>query len=255
MSIDIRPCHHKKGIGRAMHIECVITSVNYSDYLAETLPQNRQIFDRVTVVTSNDDAETLELCRRLSVPCYATGKFSDGTFNKARGLEHGLNYLRYHDWVAVMDADTVLQPIARHWLMKKKLDRSCIYGIDRLNCVGWNRWQQYKREGHLGHDYNCRCPFPHDLPILDRIALEDEGGWLPLGFFQMWHTSSGRHYPIADGTQATAERTDVAHAAQWDEINRRLIGEFVALHLQAEAAPLGANWKGRTTPRFGPPGK
>ncbi len=239
-----------------MKIECLITCVEYADYLAETLPINKLAFDRVTVITSNDDAETLELCRRLSVTCYATGKFNKDTdsFNKSRGINHGIKYLRYHDWVAHMDADTVLQPSAGYWLRKKALDKSCIYGIDRLGCVGWDRWQKYKQDAHWGHDYNCRCPFPADLPLLDRIALEDDGGWLPLGFFQLWNATSGRLYPVADGTHATAERTDVAHATQWDEKDRRLLGEFVAIHLQAEKCPLGANWKGRTTPRFGPPG-
>ncbi len=151
-----------------------------------------------------------------------------------------------------MDADTVLQPSAGHWLRRKHLDKGCIYGIDRLNCVGWERWQRYKATSHWGHDYNCRCPFPGDLPLLDRIALEDDGGWLPLGFFQLWNVQSGRLYPIADGTHATAERTDVAHATQWDERDRHLLGEFVAIHLQAQETKLGANWKGRTTPRFGP---
>ncbi len=239
-----------------MKIEAVITCVNYADYLAETLPFNKLAFDRITVITANDDAETLELCRRLSVPCYATGKFSSpgDPFNKSRGINHGIKYLRHHDWVVHMDADTALQPSAGFWLRKKKLDKSCIYGIDRLQCVGWCRWEKYKHHAHWGHDYNCRCPFPDDLPLLDRIALEDDGGWLPLGFFQMWNVaSSGRLYPIADGTHATAERTDVAHATQWDESDRRLLGEFVSIHLQAEQSKLGANWKGRTTPRFGPP--
>jgi hypothetical protein len=244
---DRPPC------GPTMHIEAVITCVGYADYLAETLPLNKPHFDRVTVATSNEDLETLELCRRLSVPCYATGKFrrEGEPFNKARGINHALKYLRYQDWVCHLDADTVLCRSAGHWMRRKRLEPSKIYGCDRLNCVGWDAWQRWKHENHSGHDFNCRVHFPR-LPVLDRIALEDDGGYAPIGFMQLWNVKSGRLYPVHDGTYATAERTDVAHATQWDEHDRILLGEIYALHLQAREEPLGANWKGRVTPRFGP---
>lgn len=237
------------------HFEAVITCVNYADYLAETLPENKAHFDWITVVTSNDDQETMEVCRRLSVPCYATGKFfqQGAKFNKARGIGHGLKYLRYHEWVAHLDADTVLTPSAGYWLRKRPLDLGTIYGVDRVNCIGWDRWQAWKRENHSGHDYHCRVHFPAGMPVGDRISLVDDGGYVPIGYFQLWHSTSGRLYPIADGLHATSERTDVTHASQWDQERRILMPEFFAIHLQADAAPLGANWSGRTTPRFEAP--
>lgn len=237
-----------------MHIEAVITCVGYADYLAESLPRNKAHFDRMTVVTSNDDKETLDLCRRLSVPCYATGKFDrpGEPFNKARGINHGLKYLRYHDWVCHLDADTVLCPSAGYWMRRKRLEPPKIYGCDRVNCVGWDAWQAWKAENHSGHDYNCRVRFPIGMPVLDRISLEDEGGYAPIGYFQLWNVRTGRLYPVHDGTYATAERSDVAHSTQWDEHDRVLMGEIYALHLQAREEPLGANWRGRITPRFGP---
>ncbi len=245
------------GKGNVPRFEAVITCVDYGDYLAESLPENRGVFDHIIVVTSNEDRETLEVCRRHSVQCVQTNKFTAGgrSYNKARGVTHGLKYTRYQDWVCQLDADTVLSPSARHWLLKRPLDKSFIYGCDRVNCVGWDRWQAYKQEDHRGYDYNCRVHFPPGMPVLDRIALEHDAGWIPIGFFQLWHSSSRRVYPFADGPDATAEHCDIAHAAQWDDDKRQLLGEFYAIHLQAEACPLGANWKGRTTPRFGPPPK
>jgi hypothetical protein len=85
--------------------------------------------------------------------------------------------------------------------------------------------------------------------LLDRIAIRDYGGYVPIGFYQMWHGSTGRRYPIAKGN---AEHTDVLHSIQWDEQKRHLIPEIIGVHLMSNPAPLGANWQGRTTPRFGP---
>lgn len=233
-----------------MKIEAVIVCVDYADYLAETLPRNLSHFDRVVVVTAPHDLETQELCRRLSTPFYATNVFykDGGKFNKARGIDFGLGFVRWNDWVVHLDADTYLPPMTRRWLEWRGLDRESIYGIDRVNCVGYEAWQKFISGNDLQHDYMCRIKVP-SFPLLDRIAIRDYGGYLPIGFFQMWHGSLGRRYPIAKGN---AEHTDVLHAIQWDEGKRHLIAEVIGVHLQAASASLGANWKGRTTPRFGP---
>ncbi len=235
---------------RSMKIEAVIVCVDYADFLAETLPHNLPHFDRTLVITSPGDLETQELCRRMSVPFYATSLFhKDGdTFNKARGIDFGLGYLRYNDWVVHLDADVYLPPMTRKWLEWRPLDPESLYGIDRVNCVGYEPWKAFLAEHHTGHDYMCRTRVP-PFPLLDRIAIRDYGGYVPIGFFQMWHGGLGRRYPIAKGN---AEHTDVLHAIQWGEHQRHLIPEVIGVHLQSAHSPLGANWGGRTTARFLP---
>jgi hypothetical protein len=234
-----------------MKIEAVIVCVDYADYLPETLPHNLPHFDRTLVITAPKDTETQELCRKLSVPFYATNVFfKDGDkFNKARGIDFGLGYLRWNDWVVQLDADVYLPPLTRNLLEWRPLDRESIYGIDRVNCVGYDVWKSFLAEHHTGHDYMCRVKVPRGMALLDRIAIRDYGGYIPIGFFQMWHGSLGRRYPIACGD---AEHTDVLHAIQWDEDKRHLIPEVIGVHLQSGHTPLGANWRGRSTPRFGP---
>jgi len=253
---DGPPANH-----RYRRFELVITCVDYADYLAETLPENLDSLqpDNVVVVTSNEDAETLELCRKLSVPCYATGKFHEHgvPFNKALAINHGLKYLRYHDWVMHLDADTALSPRSGWWLRRKTLDKGKIYGFDRFDCRGYPRWKRYQLENHSGWDYHCRVYPPPDMGMLPRIALMDDGGWAPIGYGQLWNlAASGRRYPVHEDTYATAERTDVAHSTQWDETDRILLGEVFSLHLRPEKeVALGTNWNGRDyklSPRFGP---
>ena len=124
-----------------LRIECVVTSVNCGDYLAETLPFLKAVFDRVIVSTSNDDGETLELCRRLSTPCYATGVMNrpGEPFNKARGINHALKYIQYHDWVCQMDADTILSTSAWRWLLQGPRQAEDL----------WRRPGQLRRVGSL----------------------------------------------------------------------------------------------------------
>lgn len=233
-----------------LKIEAVIVCVDYADFLAETLPHNLPHFDRTLVITAPGDLETQELCRKLSVPYYTTNLFyKDGeAFNKSRGIDFGLSYLRENDWVVHLDADTYLPPMTRKWLEWRALDEQGIYGVDRVDCDGYEPWKAYMAERDNQHDYMCRVKVP-PFPLLDRIAIRDYGGYVPIGYFQMWHASHGRRYPIARGN---AEHTDVLHAIQWDAAHRHLVPEVIAVHLQSAPAALGANWKGRTTPRFAP---
>lgn len=241
-----------------MKIEAITTCVGYGDYLAESLPRNLPHFDRMLVITSPEDRETQEVCRRHSVPFYATDLFTaHGTsFAKSRGIDFGMAFIRWGDWICHLDADTVLPPLARVHLERMRevgrLDPDSIYGIDRVNCVGWDRWKAHCAEAHTGHDYMCRVKFPLDMAIGHRISLHEYGGFMPIGYMQLWHAKHGRRYPVASGT---AERDDVLHPMQWPATKRHLIPEIIGVHLMAEESPLGANWEGRTTPRFGPRSK
>ena len=234
-------------------LEAVITCVNYGDYLAETLPRIRPLFDKVVVVTNEVDRETAEIARRCSASYQCTDIMErDGQrFNKGAAINFGLGWLSNDTWVCHLDADTYLPPNSRQWFERKLKDHSCLYGVDRVNCVGWDRWQKFVQQPVLAHDYGCRVPVPHGFPLLDRIALEEHGGWMPIGYCQLWHRSSGRKYP--GSFKEDAERGDVLFASQWSPHQRILIPEVIAVHLQAAPCALGANWKGRTTPRFVPP--
>ena len=90
---------------------------------------------------------------------------------------------------------------------------------------------------------------PNRFPLGVRVTPQAHGGWLPIGFFQMWNAASGRlTYP---DQHSDAARTDMQFAAQWPRNKRGMIPEIIAYHLESESgAPMGANWNGRMTPRF-----
>ena len=98
-----------------MKIECVIVCDGYGDFLRQTLPRHPPLFDRIVVVTGFDDAETLALCRQLSVECIPSDvQHKDGdAFNKGRMIDLGLSYCRRDDWVVHLDADMYLPPMTR----------------------------------------------------------------------------------------------------------------------------------------------
>jgi hypothetical protein len=241
-----------------VYIEAIVVCVNYSDFLAYTLPANRSLFDNMVVVTDTKDADTVSVCNKYNVRCIQTDAFYAGgnRFNKAAGINVGLKALRKHAWVVHLDADILLPPLTRYILEKVPLSTSKIYGIDRLMCNTYEDWIEYV-EGpmsvHEGWAFTHLNLFSVGSRLVQYGEWMEEGvpdGWVPIGFFQMWHPSTTNTYTYP-GEHAAADRTDVLHAKRYPRANRELIPELVAIHLDSETARMGANWSGRQTARFG----
>jgi hypothetical protein len=88
------------------------------------------------------------------------------------------------------------------------------------------------------------------FPIGSRL-VHLEYGWVPIGFTQIWHSSARRTYPIVCGS---SEHSDVLFGVQWPREKRILLPEMFVFHLESESVKMGANWDGRKTKPFGPPG-
>jgi Glycosyl transferase family 2 len=241
-----------------LRIEAATVCVGYGDFLAATLPENLPLVDDLVVVTAPDDDETRAVCRKHSVHHVLSDEFKrDGPFNKARLIRRALDQIGGRDWILHLDADIVLPRKLRRLVELAHLDERCIYGADRQNVVGWEAWNRLKatagpwdnhahENGHWFHPaYRPGCRWVSTLH-----------GYVPIGFFQLFHGSAlvdggyhQRSYPVHHGDAA---RTDVQFALQWDRRQRLLVPELIVLHLESEKSPTGANWRGRTTARFGP---
>ena len=147
-----------------------------------------------------------------------------------------------------LDADIVLPDRLRTVLEKSRLDKRCVYGADRVNVRGYAEWERVKSDPAYARQFHHRylINVPDGLPLGARL-LHDEFGYCPIGFFQLWHSSARRRYPV---NQGSAEHTDVFFSCQWPAANRRLLPTVICYHLESENARWGANWNGRTTDGF-----
>ncbi len=236
-----------------MRIEAVTICVNFSDVLAHTLPLNKQHFDDMVVVTDTRDNATWRLCRHHHVRCITTDYFyaNEQAFNKGNGITSGLRELGCADWMVHIDADIVLPPRTRELLERLPLDPSCIYGIDRMMCPSFADWMTYVTDPVAQHADQIYV-VPEPFPMGARIAKLDGEGYVPIGFFQMWHAgqSGVTDYPNEHGT---AGRTDMLHALRWSRGKRVLLPELIGIHLEGPIARGEKNWRGRRMGRFGLP--
>lgn len=239
-----------------MKIEAVIVCINYADFLKITLPANKHHFDRLVIVTDEQDTETAKVCEFYNVQCIKTNAFyTDGSTkpNKALGINEGLKVLDKDGWVLHMDADIWLPPLARQILENHVFHSDCIYGIDRLMCNSYQEWIDFihmnddKKSIHEGWIYLHM----HYFPVGQRIVQYQGDGYMPIGFFQFWNPKvSGVYtYPVEN---VGFDRTDVLHLKQFPREKRKFIPELVCVHLASEETYMGQNWNGRTSKKFLP---
>ncbi len=233
-----------------MKLEAVTVCINYADFLAETLPHNRTLFDKLVVVTAPEDRATRAVCEHWNVECVLTdaAKTRWDKFCKGAAINEGLSVLSKTDWLVHIDADIMLPPLTRQLVHDAALDKHVIYGIDRYMCPDVHAWRKFLHQPTTQLEGGVFV-HPNHFPIGARIITRQFGGYVPIGFFQLWHSSTKRlTYPEQ---HEDAARGDVAFAAQWPRHERALIPEIIGYHLESEqSAEMGANWGGRKTKPF-----
>ncbi len=234
-----------------MKLEAVTVCVNYSDFLAHTLPYNKMHFDKIVVVTDTKDVKTKKLCEFYNVTCVQTDAFYENghKINKGKGINEGLKHLDMDGWVVHLDSDIYLPPLTRQILENLELDKETLYGIDRMMCPSYESWINFldsPKPMHEGWIYVHTTAFPLGV----RIAEYKNKGWEPIGFFQMWNPKASNvlEYPKEHGN---VDRSDVIFAKKFRRAKRQLIPEIISIHIDSEELPeMGKNWSGRKTRPF-----
>jgi hypothetical protein len=231
-----------------MYIEAIVVCVNYTDFLSETLPLNKHHFDHMIVVTAAGDVDTQKLCEYHNVE-WTTADFGPrGEFRKGVGINAGLEKLSMQDWVVHLDADVVLPPQFREIIQSLHLSRLALYGCDRFLMKSYKSWAKHKRRPKLINEMHTYV-HTEAYPIATRFMSYDYMGYIPVGFFQMWNPNYSKIWKYPQ-QHTDAGRTDMLFARKWARVNRQLLAEIVAFHLESELVPQGTNWAGRRTKPF-----
>lgn len=235
-------------------IEALTVCVNYSDFLIHAIKYNKHIFDKWVIVTDTKDIKTKELCDKHGLTCVQTDVFyKDGAkFRKYAGINEGLKYLDKDAWICFLDGDIILSPFTRRTLENLKLNKNKIYGIDRFNCTGYERWIKYQKSGGVLLDNWLLHGAGLEWGVRIVHIYGEKGdcgkftGWKPLGFFQLVHGTKFSIYP--EGSE-DASHGDLAFAKLWDRSHRELIPEIVGIHLDTSTYK-SHNWWGRKSNVF-----
>lgn len=239
-----------------MRIDAVIICVNYADYLRHTLPLNKSLFDKTVIVTSTTDKETQKVCQFYNVEYICTDVFYDkgAKFNKGKGINAGLKHLNPKDWIVNIDADIALPSKTRSVLEQIDLDIQFLYGIDRQMVPNIEYWDRFLDNPLQQHEYSYIHTGPFQIGT--RLMKMDQGGYIPLGFFQLFNKQADAiksDKPIYPEEWNTAASSDLYFSYRWPRKHRHLLPEIIAYHLSSEdrtASPMDVDWSGRRSGKF-----
>jgi hypothetical protein len=222
-----------------MKIEAVTVCMNYADFLAHSVPLNMHHFDRWIIVTEPKDFHTQDVCKYYGLEFITTyeANLHKGEFHKGKCVTLALNELSKTDWLLLIDADTILQPNFRDVMNRlnidEELDKSCLYTIDRVRFESFDEWIKFytRPSYHLGNRSRD-----------GRFCLPN---FVPTGFFQMWHSSTGVVEYIHEWAECGGE--DIRFSYLWPRNKRIFIPETTCYHI---ASGPECNWTGRKSKPF-----
>lgn len=241
-----------------MKLHAVTVSVKYDDFLLHVLEENYRLFDKWIIVTDSKDIATQNLVGQYAhknVQLVITDRFYENgaSFNKYNGIEEGLKYVDNDAWILFIDSDIVCHYEMRRTLENISLDETCLYGLDRLNCSGPKKWEDYKgSKGMLQENWLLHTAgLDLGARLVHHYGHEGENGrfegWRPLGFFQLAHRSAFDAYPTDSNS---ADHCDLQFARLWPRSKRVMIPELYVVHLESEHAGKAVNWWGRKSQPF-----
>ncbi len=120
-----------------MKIHALTVCVNYSDFLALTIPRLKPFLESWTIITDSKDDASAALAVENGLQLFRSDCFyADGaTFNKGRALETARKMLpKWDDWCLLIDADIRPEPDWFSRLYAANVQPGRIYGARRFQC-------------------------------------------------------------------------------------------------------------------------
>lgn len=201
-------------------LDVIIVSVNYNDFLLPTLIRNFEIFENITVVTSNDDKMCEMICNKFGVNLLKTNiMYDDGAkFNKGKAINLAINSLKEPGFILLIDADIIVE----EKINIENLDPETLYTSDRWMCETYDDLLKWER-GQYSHKKH--------------IKNESDRG---LGFFQLFHHTKCKSYP------ETSDNAAFSDLLFRDKFPLKQTIKNNVIHLGKSYK----NWDGRLTDRF-----
>jgi hypothetical protein len=118
----------------------ICVSYNYFDTLQFMLPVNYAHFEKLYLITQEDDLETIEFCKKFDnvKVLFYNFKNNNKTFDKFGAINYAqqIMYDEYPDsWYLIIDSDIILPNNCIDILSKETLNEECIYGAIRNNVL------------------------------------------------------------------------------------------------------------------------
>ena len=116
-------------------LEGLVVCVGYGDALRTTAAFNRRQFDRLVVVTVPGDTGTIDAAKAAGAEVVLSERqhHRQSPFNKGAILNDGLRYMKPRGWLLLHDADILLPPTIREWVLGRVLNPGVLHWTSRYH--------------------------------------------------------------------------------------------------------------------------
>lgn len=226
-------------------ISVAVPCVYYSDILSITLPRMLKHFPNITVLTSPDDGQTINLANDCGAAILVTDRWykKGATFSKSSALNEWLFQVDHKglEWRLTLDADIFLPqelPPLSH-----DRDLKGLYSVRRRMCTALEDWEMMREGTKKWKDFPIAIPVVKNGQVWGKRRTKNPAAIC--GYFQFWHylkAMGKRYFPYSPN----AACYDVDFALSFPEELRSFIEGVEVLHL----GPQKVNWDGRCAPRW-----
>lgn len=240
-------------------IVAITVSINYADYLEDTLPHNRYLFKDFWIVTEETDTKTIELATKYKCQIHFTTKTHENgaKFNFA-GIRREIQQIvhtKYPDkWICLLDADAYISN-SFSCLDITKLNKENVYGCQRKiyayreqflhDLLNKENQLLYKNEVVKISPVVFRGPIPQRRPNIEfrsnisrpTPVSRPEPKVYTYGYFQLYFNK----LKLYENYSKSCEKCDVNFANLFKE--QVMLPNISVFHL----GPNGINWNGRVS--------
>ena len=169
-----------------MKVEAITVCIDFSKKLEKCI-SNKHLFDRWIIVTHESDQDTINLCKKNKIEFVCSKRvFDNAEFAKGRAINEGLNICDKDAWLVHLDADVKLSHDFRKTIQKNCNNKSALYGMPRY----------YGDKLLKTPVFRNKIVNKKTKSILELIV----GDLGPIGYFQMWHSSTTKFYSEISST-------------------------------------------------------
>ena len=192
-----------------MKIDAVTVCFDFSDKLSQVV-SNKNKLHRWVIVTHRSDVNTIALCKKYDLEYICSDRvFDNASFAKGRAINDALNLIDSDDWLLHLAADQLLPDNFIDGIQSECLDKTLLYGCKRTNKKG---------------DILDQGQFTQKVVVNPRkIKSIKKRTILPIGYFQLWHSSVTKVY---HEESHTGDKDDLTFMNQWLSNNKTKLLSF-----------------------------
>lgn len=181
-----------------MKIEAVTVCIDFADKLKQVI-SNKNKLDRWVIATHTSDNDTINLCIENNIEYICSDRvFDNASFAKGRAINDALEILDKDDWLLHLDADQLLPKNFRDIIVSECNDTTKLYGCKREDSSG--KIMDY---GQKQVTWSVRG---------GKIRANRKQLILPIGYFQLWHSSIRKTY---FENSETGDKDDMTFMNYW----------------------------------------